>query len=141
MQSRPRQTPNQQLRLPAVRAAGLRPLRQTLRRHLCDRQPLPIPLYTCLSRQRSSTRTCPTDRLPADELDTALLNTLLATYQRTDLLELAVQAVAARLDRVRDQHQDELNVVEAELRRTEEAIQRYRLAFEAGTLSDIHLAP
>jgi hypothetical protein len=32
-------------------------------------------------------------------------------------------------------------VVEAELRRTEEAIQRYLLAFEAGTLSDIHLAP
>jgi len=32
-------------------------------------------------------------------------------------------------------------VVEAELRRTEEAIERYLLAFEAGTLSDIHLAP
>ena len=74
-------------------------------------------------------------------LDTALLSTLLATYQRTDPFELAVQAVAARLDRVRDQHRDELNVVEAELRRTEEAIQRYRLAFEAGTLRDIHLAP
>ena len=48
-------------------------------------------------------------------LDTALLSTLLATYQRTDPFELAVQAVAARLDRVRDQHRDELNVVEAEL--------------------------
>jgi len=32
-------------------------------------------------------------------------------------------------------------VVEAELRRTEEAIERYLLAFEAGTLSGIHLAP
>jgi hypothetical protein len=46
-----------------------------------------------------------------------------------------------RLDRVRDQHQGELNVVEAELRRTNEAIERYLLAFEAGTLSDTHLAP
>jgi hypothetical protein len=32
-------------------------------------------------------------------------------------------------------------VVEAELRRTEEAIQRYLLAFEAGTLADTDLGP
>jgi site-specific DNA recombinase len=97
--------------------------------------------YTCFSRQRYGSRTCSTERLPADELDAALLEALLATYQRTDLFRLAVQAAATRLDRVRQQHHDELQVVEAELRRTEEAIQRYLLAFEAGTLADTDLAP
>jgi hypothetical protein len=89
----------------------------------------------------SHNQTCPTKRLPADELDAALLEALLATYQRTDLFQLAVQAAATRLDRVRQQHQDELHVVQAELRRTEEAVQRYLLAFEAGTLADTDLAP
>jgi site-specific DNA recombinase len=97
--------------------------------------------YTCFSRHRYGSRTCPTERLPAEELDAALLEALLATYQRTDLFQLAVQAAAARLDSVHDQHQGELIVVNAELRRTEEAIQRYLLAFEAGTLADTDLAP
>ncbi len=92
--------------------------------------------YTCFSRQRYGTDTCNAERLPADALDTAVLNALLDTYTRTDLFETALAAGAERAGAVRAQHQAELAVVDAEAARTEEAIERYLLAFEAGTLPE-----
>ena len=92
--------------------------------------------YTCFSRQRYGTDTCDAERLPADALDTAVLDALLDTYTRSDLFETALAAGAERAGAVRAQHQAELAVVDTEAARTEEAIERYLLAFEAGTLPE-----
>ena len=92
--------------------------------------------YTCFSRHRYGTTTCPADRLPADQLETAVLAALLHTYRRHDLLNVALNAGHARSGQQRRQRQDELDLVEKELSKAEEAIERYFLAFEAGTMSE-----
>ncbi len=92
--------------------------------------------YTCFSRQRYGADTCPAERLPADELDAAVLDALLAVYDRSDLFEEAVAAARSRATTIHEQHQNELAKVEAELRKTEGAVERYLLAFESGTLPE-----
>jgi hypothetical protein len=52
--------------------------------------------YTCFSRHRFGPATCPAERLLADKLEAAVLDALLATYNRTDLLSLAVAALRRR---------------------------------------------
>ncbi len=90
--------------------------------------------YVCFSRQRYGQATCAADRLPADELDRALLEALLVTLARSDLIERAAHNLAAQLDHDRDRHQAELAAIDAELRHLDQAIDRYMLAFEQGTL-------
>jgi len=90
--------------------------------------------YICHTHQRYGVDACPTDRLPADDLDRALLEALLTTLQRTDLIDRAAAILAAQLDGHRSHYQAQLASVEEELRRTERAIDRYMLAFEQGRL-------
>ncbi len=90
--------------------------------------------YTCYSRQRYGTKTCNAERLPADELDEAVLNALLASYNRHDLIEEAIHAAWGRAEATRDQQQAELTTVDADIAKTEQAIDRYLLAFETGDL-------
>jgi len=97
--------------------------------------------YTCFSRSRYGTSTCAADRLPADQLDLALLEMLLFTFEQSDLIEQAVADTAAKLACHRDDHHAELDVVQAELRRTEQAMDRYMLAFEQGKLDLDRFSP
>jgi site-specific DNA recombinase len=90
--------------------------------------------YICFSRQRYGSDTCPSDRLPADELDRALLEGLLTTLARSDLIQRAAANLATELDSHRHQHQAQLTGIEDELRRIDQAIDRYMLAFEQGKL-------
>ncbi len=92
--------------------------------------------YTCFSRQRYGPDTCAAERLPADELDGAVLDALLDTYSHTDLLDRALAQAAERSGTIRAQHEAEMVTVETELTKTEDAIERYLLAFEAGTLPE-----
>jgi site-specific DNA recombinase len=69
--------------------------------------------YTCFSRQRYGPKACSAERLPADQLETAVLRALLETYRRADLL---TQAIAG-------------------------AAERYLLAFEAGTMPESQCGP
>jgi site-specific DNA recombinase len=92
--------------------------------------------YTCFSRQRYGPGTCSAERLPADELDAAVVEALLATYRRSDLIEQALAQAAERAGAMRLQHQAEIATVDSALDKTEEAIERYLLAFEAGTLPE-----
>lgn len=94
----------------------------------------PYRYYVCNTRQRHGPSTCPADRLPAEELDRALLNALLITVQRSDLIERASANLAARLHTNQDHYQARLTTIEQELRRTDQAIDRYMLAFEGGKL-------
>jgi site-specific DNA recombinase len=97
--------------------------------------------YTCHTRQRYGTDACDGDRLPAGELDTAALNSLLALYSAHDLFDRVSADAAARRQADRAQHERELNIVDADIAKTDQAIERYLLAFEAGTLPDTQCGP
>ncbi len=92
--------------------------------------------YTCFSRQRYGTKYCDAERLPADELDTAVLDATMQTYGRTDVFDKAVTAARRRAKAQHANHSQELTFIDAESTKAEEAIERYLGAFEAGTLSE-----
>jgi site-specific DNA recombinase len=92
--------------------------------------------YTCFSRQRYGTKYCDAERLPAEELDAAILDSLLHVYERTDLFDKAVSATRHRALSQQGNHDKELAVIDAGIAKTEDAIERYLSAFEAGTLSE-----
>ena len=96
--------------------------------------------YTCFTRQRYGTKYCDAERLPAEELDAAILDALLHVYERTDLFERAVSAARRRARAERANHHQELAVVDAGITKAEDAIERYLLAFESGTLSEAQCA-
>src|SRR6266536_2036628 len=68
-----RLTARQRQRLPRGGQAALRALRQALRRRRRKGNLYRYRYYVCFSRQRYGQATCAADRLPADELDRALL--------------------------------------------------------------------
>ena len=92
--------------------------------------------YTCFSRQRYGTKHCGAERLPAEDLDAAVLDALLHTYERTDLFDKAVSAARRRARAERANLEQEQAVVNAGIAKAEDAIERYLSAFEAGTLSE-----
>jgi site-specific DNA recombinase len=92
--------------------------------------------YTCFTRQRYGTKYCDAERLPAEELDDAVLDALLSTYERTDLFDKAVAAARERARGQRANYDQELEVVDVGIAKAEDSIERYLSAFEAGTLSD-----
>ncbi len=94
------------------------------------------PYYVCFSRQRYGTATCAAERLRADLLDQAVIDSILETFQQTDLFEQAIAASRTQAELLRDQHQAELVAVTAQIAKSEAAIERYLDAFEAGSLSE-----
>ena len=92
--------------------------------------------YTCFSRQRYGTKYCDAERLPADELDAAVLDATFSTYERTDLFDKAVRAARRQAKAQQANHAQELAFIDAEAAKAEDAIERYLGAFEAGTLSE-----
>ena len=90
--------------------------------------------YTCYSRQRYGTATCGADRLPADQLERAILNALLATYRRADLFQRAIAQAARQANSHHLAHAAELRTIEVKLHRTNQAIDRYLAAFEHGDM-------
>jgi site-specific DNA recombinase len=52
--------------------------------------------YTCFSRQRYGTTTCAADRLPAPELDQAVLDALLTLYDGSKLFTHAITSTSTR---------------------------------------------
>jgi site-specific DNA recombinase len=93
--------------------------------------------YTCHTRHRYGPDACDGDRLPAGELDTAALNGILTLYAHRDLFDRVANQAAARRTTDRAQHQRELAKTDADIAKTEQAIERYLLAFEAGTLPEV----
>jgi site-specific DNA recombinase len=97
--------------------------------------------YTCFTRQRYGTEYCPADRLPADQLEHAVLDSLLTTLTRHDLIDAALTGAHAELDTQRHDYTDELASIDHELSKTDEAIERYLTAFEAGTMAEETCSP
>jgi site-specific DNA recombinase len=92
--------------------------------------------YTCFSRQRYGKIACTAERLPADELDRAVLDALLKTYEDEDLFDRVARSTAGRSAADREQRESERAAVRSELSKTEEAIERYLTAFESGSLPE-----
>lgn len=92
--------------------------------------------YTCYSRQRFGPGACPSDRLPADRLEAAVVRALLESYQRTDLFDQAVAHAAAHRGADLEHYGGELASVRARLRDTKQATDRYLAAFERGTIPE-----
>ncbi|TQN32638.1 site-specific DNA recombinase [Haloactinospora alba] len=92
--------------------------------------------YSCYSRLRYGKKTCSSQQFPADQLERAVLEALLETYQRTDLFEEAIAEVARRRSELAEHYRAELTSVETDLANTEAAIERYLAAFESGTMSE-----
>ncbi|MHB8669907.1 MAG: recombinase family protein [Acidimicrobiales bacterium] len=97
--------------------------------------------YVCRTRQAKGTHGCHGPRIVADQLETAVLDALVATYAATDLLlEAAQQALDAVMDE-RPHVEAEIASLDTQLHETNAAISRYLRAFEAGTMSDTLCAP
>ena len=90
--------------------------------------------YTCFSRHRYGTKTCAADRLPAGELDQAVVDALLALYDGSDLFHHALATNATRQEALREQRAAELATLDAEIAKAERAVDRYLTAFEDGAL-------
>jgi site-specific DNA recombinase len=87
-------------------------------------------------RQRYGTNTCPAGRLRADLLDQAVIDTLVETFQQTDLFEQAIAASRTQAEQLHEQYQAELDAVTGQIGKAEAAIERYLDAFETGSLSE-----
>jgi site-specific DNA recombinase len=97
--------------------------------------------YTCFTRGRYGNHKCDAPRLDADAVDTAVLAALARFYRdRHDLITAAVEAARAEHTAAHTGRHAELAAVEAELTRTNQAIDRYLTAFENEALDQTILA-
>ena len=90
--------------------------------------------YTCFSRIRYGRHGCDGPRLPADELDQAVVEALLQIYTKTDIITQAIalerQLRTGKLQAL----MAERSAVTQESTAAQEAIDRYLIAFEQGRL-------
>jgi site-specific DNA recombinase len=92
--------------------------------------------YVCFSRQRYGRKACEADRLPAGELEEAILAQLERVLAQEEMVREAIAEACSELDRERPRREAELRRIEAEARRTDDALNRYFAAFEAGTMTE-----
>ena len=97
--------------------------------------------YTCFTKHRYGTAYCAADRLPADQLEHAVLTSLLDTLTRSDLIEQGLANTASEVDDQRATYTDELAAVERDITKNEDAIDRYLTAFENGTMDEETCSP
>ena len=74
------------------------------------------------------------ERLPAEELDKAILDAMLEAYSDSDLVVKALEEARGRATAAVPQLKEQPAAVETDIRKTEESLERYFLAFEAGTI-------
>lgn len=97
--------------------------------------------YTCFTKQRYGSEHCSADRLPADQLEQAVLTSLLDTLTRSDLIEQGLANTTTEVDDQRNAYADELAALERDITRNEDAIDRYLNAFENGTMDETVCSP
>src|SRR5215207_2566290 len=98
--------------------------------------------YTCFSRTRYGRSGCDAPRLPADDLDPAVLQALYDFY--TQAGDLLTEAITRAQLLHRDQHVDrraEHDAINAQIATKHAAIARYHTAFENGTMDDTTAGP
>lgn len=84
---------------------------------------------------------CEADRLPADELEEAILQQLLAVLEQEPSVREAISEAFAEIDAEQPKRVAELERIDGDLRRTGESLDRYFRAFEEGTMPESACAP
>ena len=98
--------------------------------------------YTCFSRTRYGRAGCNAPRLPADDLDPAVLQALYDFY--TQAGDLLTEAIARAQRHFRDRHVDRRtghDALNAQIAAKRAAVARYHTAFENGTMDDTTAGP
>jgi site-specific DNA recombinase len=97
--------------------------------------------YTCFSRQRHGTARCDQERLPASQLEEAILAETLAALDDGSIFEEAAQRAKQAWNAQHPGRKAELAGTQEALRERRAAVDRYLRAFEAGRLSEAACAP
>ena len=98
--------------------------------------------YVCGSRAKfGRDSTCGAERLNAEDLEAAVIDALRSTYAEADLLVDAVTVALERANADQPKVAEQMAGVEAEIRRTQESIDRYFAAFESGAMPESLCAP
>lgn len=97
--------------------------------------------YTCFTRHRYGTEHCSADRLPADQLEHAVLTSLLDTLTRSDLIEQSLANTTSEVDDKRATYTAELAALERDITKNEDTIDRYLTAFENGSMDEDTCSP
>ena len=97
--------------------------------------------YACWTRQRYGKEVCTGQRIRADVIEAVVFDAILAVYANPELIKRAVAIKAQEVAAAERQHHDEIVATKAELKKAEDAIERYVHAFEAGTVSDEMFGP
>jgi len=92
--------------------------------------------YTCYTRARYGSKSCPAERLPADEVEAQMTTALLDTYRQTGLIHDAINVIAAEMAEAHGRREQEIGTIDASLAEIAGKIDRYLRAFESGTLTD-----
>ncbi len=90
--------------------------------------------YACRNRQTKGTYGCQSTRIPAEDLEAAVIDDLIRTLSRSDLFEQAITAAIAEVMDSRPFLESELASTEAQLRDTETGLNHYLRAFETGEM-------
>ncbi len=97
--------------------------------------------YVCHSRQKYGKSACSADRLPARELEEAVIEAIGAVFSDLDFVQKTFAVAVERTRQVSSQSGDERHHVEVELKKTEVTIDRYLAAFEDGSMSSAQCGP
>jgi site-specific DNA recombinase len=97
--------------------------------------------YVCFSRQRFGTKVCDNDRLPAEQLEEAILTKLERVLLQEEVVREAIAEAFAEQDAERPKREAELQAIDAEVRHVDRALERYFRAFEQGTMPERACAP
>ena len=97
--------------------------------------------YVCFSRQRYGKRSCDGDRLPADELEEAILAQLLSVLEREPVVREAIASAFEELSAEAPQREAELERLNAEAKRVGGSLDRYFRAFEEGSMPESACGP
>lgn len=93
--------------------------------------------YTCYTLARYDATKCNFTRLDADAVDTAILDALAGFYRNHHtLISDAITTAQHQHQKAHTNRHTELATIEAELTKTNQAIDRYFTAFEHGTITE-----
>ncbi len=97
--------------------------------------------YVCLDRHSYGRHGCTARRLGADRTEDAILNGLLQTYEKPGLIRAAMARATEKRAAGQPKVAQELAAVAADINRAQDAIKRYQVAFEGGTMQPEDCGP
>jgi len=91
--------------------------------------------YACTGRQKYGPKACSNQRLPREKLERAVINQLTRLYRDSDLIEATLANAQHEAEQRQPEIKQRLAAIDAEITRSEQALERYYEAFEQGKLS------